>query len=334
MLRRQRQIRVQVMKFVDAGLFCFGFWLAHFIRSKFLRVEIFGGTADIQPFSEYLWLLLVVFMSTPLLLEMQGFYSRPLIPSRRRTAWQLLKACGLSLVTVIFALFLFKQLQLARAVPFIFGATAFGLMFLKEELVRQWLKTTLGQSQLRRRFILAGTREDTMRLRDELKQTSDDLEIVAQLDLNQTSVEHLVDLLHKHSANGVILSAQHMFFGQIEKAIQACELEGVEAWLMADFANFARRSLWPSHACVSIHAGRVVAEFGQANDGCGGGVLRPGSSRHSVAHHRRAHQADLAGTGIVPATTQRIERTPVHDAQIPLDGDECGAVETGTRSVE
>ncbi|MEW6159482.1 MAG: sugar transferase [Verrucomicrobiota bacterium] len=223
------------MKFVDAGLFCFGFWLAHFIRSKFLRVEIFGGTADIQPFSEYLWLLLVVFMSTPLLLEMQGFYSRPLIPSRRRTAWQLLKACGLSLVTVIFALFLFKQLQLARAVPFIFGATAFGLMFLKEELVRQWLKTTLGQSQLRRRFILAGTREDTMRLRDELKQTSDDLEIVAQLDLNQTSVEHLVDLLHKHSANGVILSAQHMFFGQIEKAIQACELEGVEAWLMADF---------------------------------------------------------------------------------------------------
>jgi exopolysaccharide biosynthesis polyprenyl glycosylphosphotransferase len=35
----------------------------------------------------------------------------------------------------------------------------------------------------------------------------------------------------------VLLSAKHTFFGQIEKAIQACELEGVEAWLLADFFN-------------------------------------------------------------------------------------------------
>jgi len=35
----------------------------------------------------------------------------------------------------------------------------------------------------------------------------------------------------------VIVSAKHTFFGQVEKAIQACELEGVEAWLLADFFN-------------------------------------------------------------------------------------------------
>ena len=44
-----------------------------------------------------------------------------------------------------------------------------------------------------------------------------------------------MDLLHEHSVNGVVLSAKHTLFGQVEKAIQACELEGVEAWLMADF---------------------------------------------------------------------------------------------------
>jgi exopolysaccharide biosynthesis polyprenyl glycosylphosphotransferase len=42
-------------------------------------------------------------------------------------------------------------------------------------------------------------------------------------------------LLHEHSANGVIINAKHTYFGQVEKAIQACELEGVEAWLVADF---------------------------------------------------------------------------------------------------
>jgi len=31
------------------------------------------------------------------------------------------------------------------------------------------------------------------------------------------------------------LNAKHIYFGQVEKAIQTCELEGVEAWLVADF---------------------------------------------------------------------------------------------------
>ena len=45
----------------------------------------------------------------------------------------------------------------------------------------------------------------------------------------------LVEMLHEHSANGVVLSARHTVFGRVEKVIQACELEGVEVWLLADF---------------------------------------------------------------------------------------------------
>src|SRR6185295_8100629 len=56
-----------------------------------------------------------------------------------------------------------------------------------------------------------------------------------ELDLNESTIEELVRMLHESSANGVILHAKHTFFGQIEKAIQACELEGVEAWLIAGF---------------------------------------------------------------------------------------------------
>ena len=42
-------------------------------------------------------------------------------------------------------------------------------------------------------------------------------------------------MLHEHSANGVIISARHTYFEQVENAIKTCELEGVEAWLVADF---------------------------------------------------------------------------------------------------
>jgi lipopolysaccharide/colanic/teichoic acid biosynthesis glycosyltransferase len=53
--------------------------------------------------------------------------------------------------------------------------------------------------------------------------------------LNIQGLDRLVEMLHEHSANGVILSARHTLFGQVEKIIQACELEGVEVWLLADF---------------------------------------------------------------------------------------------------
>jgi exopolysaccharide biosynthesis polyprenyl glycosylphosphotransferase len=55
------------------------------------------------------------------------------------------------------------------------------------------------------------------------------------LDLHQGSIGRLVELLHEHSINGVIVSAKRAFFDQVETAINACELEGIEVWLVADF---------------------------------------------------------------------------------------------------
>jgi exopolysaccharide biosynthesis polyprenyl glycosylphosphotransferase len=236
MLSRQRQIRAQLQKLVDAGLFAVSFWLAHLIRSNW-ELRIFGGTPNIEAFEKIAWLLLIIIPTTPFLLELQGFYNRPMMASRRRTAWQLSKACLLSVIVAISVMFLRKEL-LARSVIILFPAISFLLVMIKEELVRRWIETKLGQAQFKKRLILVGTSEDTNRLQSQLTKTSGDgIEVLAQLNLNETSVEQLVDLLHHHSANGVILSAKHTYFGQIEKAIQACELEGVEAWLLADFFN-------------------------------------------------------------------------------------------------
>jgi exopolysaccharide biosynthesis polyprenyl glycosylphosphotransferase len=73
-------------------------------------------------------------------------------------------------------------------------------------------------------------------MRVELKARPEEgVAIVGELDLNEASVEQLVSLLHEHSINGVLVSARHTYFEQVEAAIRACELEGVEAWLVADF---------------------------------------------------------------------------------------------------
>jgi exopolysaccharide biosynthesis polyprenyl glycosylphosphotransferase len=61
------------------------------------------------------------------------------------------------------------------------------------------------------------------------------IEFVGELDINDTGVKELVALLHRASPNSVVINAKHTFFGQVEKAILACEREGIDAWLVADF---------------------------------------------------------------------------------------------------
>jgi hypothetical protein len=51
-------------------------------------------------------------------------------------------------------------------------------------------------------------------------------------------------LLHEHAVNAVLLTAKHTYFGQVEKVIAACELEGVEVWLMANFFQTGFRRRW------------------------------------------------------------------------------------------
>lgn len=238
MLRRQRQVRNQVYRLLDATLFGVSFWMAHLLRNGNETLARLGGPANIGPFEDYAWMLVVIIPASPLLLEMHGFYSRPLLPSRKRTAWQLFQSCALVVLVMIVLAYFFKK-EAARAVIVLFGFISFALVMLKDQLVRFWIESTVAQSQLRKRLILVGTPEDTTRIQSHLNATARDggVEILAELNLNETPIDELVDLLHEHSANGVILSAKHTYFGKVEKAIQACELEGVEAWLMADFFN-------------------------------------------------------------------------------------------------
>jgi len=149
--------------------------------------------------------------------------------------WSLFKGCFFITVGLILAFF-FLKLDVARSMIIWFGFISFVLVSVKEELLRWVFQSELGKAQYRRRFILVGTGFETSRMCRDLKSRSDSgIEVVAELDLNTISVEQLVQMLHEHSINGVILSARHAYFEQVEAIVKACELEGVEAWLVAEF---------------------------------------------------------------------------------------------------
>lgn len=259
MLRRDRQIRTQLLQLKDTALFALALFLGHFLRSSFPS-QVWGIQFEpIQPFQDFVLLYLIIIPSAPLLLESLGFYQRSMPTPRREMAWILFKACLLTTIALILFMFLFRQ-TLARGVIVMCGAISFLLVFLTDELLRWAQQSRFGQSQARKRVILVGSPEDTVRLREDLKNTRHrEMDVVAEFDLNQESIGDLVQALHVSSANGIIINAKHTFFGQVEKAIRACEIEGVEAWLVADFFKTQI-----SHTTFDEFYGRPVLVFRSA----------------------------------------------------------------------
>jgi exopolysaccharide biosynthesis polyprenyl glycosylphosphotransferase len=109
-------------------------------------------------------------------------------------------------------------------------------VWLKEELVMAALRSPMAKAQYKRRVIVAGTAVETSRLRQVLKVSAgDEIEIVAECNLAESSMPQLIELLHEHSASSVLVSAKHANFERVENIIRLCETEGVETWLVADF---------------------------------------------------------------------------------------------------
>ena len=273
MLRRDRQIRMQIHQLMDACVFTISFWTAYGLRAnphaiQFLR-NFFEVNAVSNSFKDFAWLLVVLIPASPWVLEAQGFYDRPLLCSRRTTYWQLFKGCAFITLGLVLALFFTKTLG-ARGIVISFGVISFLLMAVKEEIRRVVVKSKVSQDQSKRHFVLVGTSEETARMQRELRvKSAEEVVILAELNLNETPIQKLADLLHEHSVNGVILNAKHSYFEQVEIAIRTCELEGVEVWLVADFFDTQM-----SRTSLDDFCGRPVLVFRTAPEASWQSVLK------------------------------------------------------------
>ena len=238
MLQRDRLIRTQIQQLADASLFAMSFWLAYCLRILPFFSDYLGlGTIAPESFSNVVWLYFALVPAAPLVLESQGFYSRPVISQRPTIFWPLLKSCFIVTIGLVLLVFLLKKSGDApRGVMVLFGVISFILVWLKEELVAIALRSRVAKAQYHRRIILAGTPAETARLRREINaQSGEGVEVVAEYNLTGAPVQELIDLLHHHSVSGVFVTARHAQLERVESVLQLCEVEGVEAWLVADF---------------------------------------------------------------------------------------------------
>jgi exopolysaccharide biosynthesis polyprenyl glycosylphosphotransferase len=247
-LRRDRQIRTQIHQLADACLFALSFWAAYALRvdpQVVAWLHLPAITDESLDAQKLIWLYAALIPAAPLILESQNFYNRPPLGPRWATARPLFKGCVITSIGLVVVMYVFHFVT-PRGMMVFFGVISFSLVYLKEELVRWTLQSQFAQSQFKRRFILVGTEREIARMRQELKShAGDSVEVMAEFNLTETPVQQIVNLLHDHSVFGVILSAKHTNFEQVEYVIRACELEGIEVWLIADFfsTQISRTSL-------------------------------------------------------------------------------------------
>ncbi|MDZ4405397.1 MAG: sugar transferase [Prosthecobacter sp.] len=239
MLGRKQEINLQLTELFDSALLAFCLWFGHFLRSELVPVFM-PDVAVIPPLEKFYWVIAVVAPFMPIVLEARGFYSNISNKTLGRSVRQLAEALAVIGMCIAFCMVFFKWSIESRAVV-IFSVSLGALsLLLREAWQRDMLRQQMISGRGRERVIIAGAQTDLDAfLMNMSAEQRAEIEVVGQIDITQRPVVELVAALHEHSISRVLFAAQHVHFSKIEEAVQACETEGVEAWIAADFFQTA-----------------------------------------------------------------------------------------------
>lgn len=238
MLGRRQKLNLQFLQIVDAFLLVASFWSAHWFRFNGHGFGLFDS--PILPFSEFQWLLFVLIPFGPICLHAQGFYEHAERKTVGRSLGQLGRAAIFLGLIIALSAYFFKLRVDSRAVMPIFAAFATVLI-----LVREWItvgnyRRAVRSGRIRERVLLVGTAADMLAFRSTLTPSEImEIEVADDVDITTRSMADFVESVHQHTPERVIFVGSHGELGRLQEYIGACETEGVESWLSADFMQTA-----------------------------------------------------------------------------------------------
>jgi len=234
-LSRKESFTVQVYQLVDALLVWLAFWISGELRDV-VRYLVGLPVFNENEISTMSWVLYIAVPFTPLILEKFGFYTRIQQKTARSSIRQLFQGI-LIVILMIGTLAIFAKLVDARRLILGMGVIlAFTFLFIRDRSVHAWLKRKSLNDAGKERVIIAGSTEEIDEL---LKELDPDVvaewNIVERFDLRTRTVEDLYHRLKEQSVGRVLFTAKHTEFEKVARAVEACELQGVEAWIAASF---------------------------------------------------------------------------------------------------
>jgi exopolysaccharide biosynthesis polyprenyl glycosylphosphotransferase len=234
MIGRKQEINLQFQQIIDGVLLLGAFWLAYSIR-VILNAKV-GLAYPIPPFAEFRWLLFLIMPFGPILLELQGFYTHPVQKNLWKSLQQMLRA-ALWLFLLVGACVVFLRLEVpSRSVAIIFMMLGGTFLLLRERITLFYVKRRARIGVFREPVLLVGMPADIWQLRRSFTREQElEMNVLGEIDIEKEPIATLIEALHKHAVSRVIFAGGHTQLNRLQQAIAACEIEGVEAWLMASF---------------------------------------------------------------------------------------------------
>jgi exopolysaccharide biosynthesis polyprenyl glycosylphosphotransferase len=233
MLGRQQEFNLKLIQILDSVLLALAMWAAYSLRAHGTG---WFGWAIIPSLDKFYWQFLLIVPFTPLVLERFGFYTHPAQKNTVRSLTQLCQGLLIMVLLTSVAVAFAKKPAESRAVVLLFPMIAVPMLMARELLVKQWLRKQIAKGNWKQRVILAGPPQDVEKLLTTFTPGQlAELDFVDRIDISTEPVSRLVIALHEKSVERVIFAAAHVHLNRIEEAVNACEIEGVEAWLWADF---------------------------------------------------------------------------------------------------
>jgi exopolysaccharide biosynthesis polyprenyl glycosylphosphotransferase len=228
-ISRNEAFRIQALQLTDALLVWLAFWLAWETRGLVLGT-VDSGRESIN------WVLYIAVPFTPLVLERFGFYDHLRTKSSGRAFIQLIQALVvIALMIGMFAIFA-KLMDTRRLVLGIGFILVFLLLFARDRIANHRLKRSSQSEASKERVVIAGSGGEMDELLAEFDpEITDGWKIVEHFDLGSRPVDDLFTLLKTESVSRVIFAAKETEFEKVARAVEACELQGVEAWIAASF---------------------------------------------------------------------------------------------------
>ena len=232
---RKEALSVQALQFLDAILVWLAFWVGSLLRDP-VR-DLFGLTPmEVSGMGDLMPLLFVIIPFTPIALESFGFYRHPLRKKTRESLMQMFKAT-IIVGVVVGALVIFLKVPvesrwvLGSAVPM-----AVGFLLAREALVRTIVLHSVRAEDAKEAVIYVGSDDSLAEFEKGLpEEVVASYKVVARFDPRAGDVGDFLGLLKEESVGRAIFAAKHTEFGTLADLVEACELQGVEAWISAEF---------------------------------------------------------------------------------------------------
>ncbi len=233
---------------LDGLITALSLWLAFF--SWWLLYQLFDVGKDFyHSFTTNAYLYVVIILFFPFLYKRYGLYDSVGFRRRKEVVAIVAKSLAMGLATIIVFFFVAKIQTVSRPLLLAFAGISFGLVNLKELAISEYLKYSRRLERNWRNVLIGGVGEvadKTIKLIEQNPQWGYKIRGVLvpesfrdKQDLFGYQVlgtyPEIPRILAASQYDQVVFAVGKRHLHEVEDAIHACEVQGIDAWLIADF---------------------------------------------------------------------------------------------------